>query len=232
MRLMDECSASAMERVMRAERTSLNPLRRWRYTLPERSIEELKGHCRILFIDDQDFSVPEILVTSGWKRTKRITDVDSLACPDVEDSHIVFVDITGVGVKLGFSEQGLGLVSALKEKYPQKRVVVYSAQSVGDRFHRGLSEADERLAKNADPFEFETLVERFAREMWSVEGIVERLKEVLGTEFGHHLSEEQIHAMLVRVGRRGDWSSPTVAKVFKIANAGSIASIIQLFMGG
>ena len=139
---------------MRTERTGLNPLRRWRYTLPDRSIEELKGHCRILFIDDQDFSVPQILVTAGWKRAKRIADVDSLASPDVADAHIVFVDITGVGVKLRFSAQGLGLVSALKERYPQRRVVVYSAQRVGDRFHRGLSDADARLSKNADPFEF------------------------------------------------------------------------------
>lgn len=217
---------------MRTERTGKNPLLRWRYTLPDRSIEELKGHCRILFIDDQDFSVPQILVTSGWKRTKRIADVDSLASPDVADAHIVFVDITGVGVKLRFAAQGLGLVSALKERYPQKRVVVYSAQRVGDRFDRGLSDADERLAKNADPFEFETLIERFAREMWSVEGFVQRLKEVLGTEYGHHPSEERIHAMLVKVGRTGDWSSSAVARIFGIANAGSIASIIQLFMGG
>ena len=175
--------------------------------------------------------MPQILVASGWKGTKTITDVDSLACPDLVEAHIVFVDITGVGVKLRFSAQGLGLVSALKEKYPQKKVVVYSAQTVGDRFHKGLSDADERLAKNADPFEFETLVERFAKEMWSVDGIVERLQNVLFTDFGHDLSEEQIQALLVRVGKSGDWSSSSVAKVFNIANAGSIASIIQLFMG-
>ena len=210
----------------------MNPFRRRGYTLPNRSIDELKGHCRILFIDDQDFSVPQILVASGWKRTKRIADVESLSCPEVADAHVVFVDIADVGVRLEFSDQGLGLVSALKEKYPEKKVVVYSAQTVGDRFHRGLSDADERLAKNADPFEFETLVERFAKEMWSVEGVVQRLKEVLATELGHHVSEEQIYAMLVKVGKRDDWSSSAVAKVFKIANPGSIVPLIQLFMGG
>ena len=216
---------------MTTDRTGFNPFRRTTYTLPNRSIDDLKAHCRILFIDDQDFRVPQILVASGWTRTTRLPDVESLACPEVADAHVVFVDITDVGVKLGFSEQGLGLVSALKDKYPQKKVVVYSAQTVGDRFHRGLSDADERLAKNADPFEFETLVERFAKEMWSIDGIVQRIKEVLSTELGYHLSEDQVHAMLVKVGKRQDWSSSTVAKVFKIANPGYIVPLIELFMG-
>ena len=200
------------------------------YSLPDRTIDDLKQICRILFIDDGEFDVPCILVNSGWRRTKKLSDVDSLDSPDIIDAHIIFVDIAGVGLRLRFADQGLGLISALKDKYPLKKVVVYSAQRRGDRFHRGLSDADERLAKNADPFQFESLVERFANEAWSIAGCIQSLTRVLNDEFNIYLSEDEIHKLLCKVGKRQDWSTNTVARIFNIPNAGSVASIISLFL--
>ena len=147
---------------------------RHRYELPDRSHEDLKKICRILFIDDGEFDVPDILTNSGWKNTKKLSDVESLDSLDILEADIIFVDISGVGRKLRFSDEGLGLISALKKKYPHKKVVVYSAQRSGDRFHKGLSDADARLAKNADPFQFESLVEEFAKEAFSLPAFIQR----------------------------------------------------------
>lgn len=66
-------------------------------------------------------------------------------------SDIFFVDIQGVGKKLDFQDEGLGLANALKNK----KVVIYSAENRGDRFH----EADDSLPKNAEPFQFQQTIE-------------------------------------------------------------------------
>lgn len=203
-----------------------------RYELPDRSPEELKRICRILFIDDGEFDVPNILTNSGWKNTKKEDDVESLDSLEILEADIIFVDIAGVGREMRFSDEGLGLISALKKKYPHKKVVVYSAQRRGDRFHKGLSDADARLAKNADPFQFERLVERFARESFSLHDFIQRLKGIFSRELGNDYSEDEIRKILRRIGNKRDYSSSAVARAFKLQDAGSIASIVSLFLKG
>lgn len=203
-----------------------------RYELPDRSPEELKKVCRILFIDDEEFNVPDILINSGWENTKTLPDIESLESLDVREAAIIFVDISGVGHNLGFSGQGLGLISALKERYPHKKVVVYSAQTRGNRFHQGLSDADARLAKNADPFQFERLVERLARESFSLPDFIQRLKEILNRELNIDYSEDEIRRILGRIGNKQDYSSSAIARAFNLQDVGSIASIISLFLKG
>ena len=83
----------------------------------------------------------------------------------VMDSHILFVDIQGVGVKLGFKEEGLGLAFSLKKKYPEKKVIIYSTHTTGDRFHDALRTVDTFLSKNAEPFEFQELIEQYSAEL-------------------------------------------------------------------
>ncbi len=128
----------------------------------EMSIDERKSKCKILFIDDEQFKVVDILKKAGWINVKKIKDISSLDDLEVRSSHIFFVDIQGVGKALRFQDEGLGLAKALKEKYPDKKVVIYSSENNGDRFHKALRCADEHLAKNADPFEFTQLVEQLS----------------------------------------------------------------------
>lgn len=129
----------------------------------EESIEVKKARTKILFIDDEiKFRVVKILQNAGWVHTQLIKDVRSLDQPEVVESKIIFVDIQGVGKELDFKEEGLGLASALKEKYPHKKIIIYSAEQTGNRFHAALRQADKSLAKDADPYQFQSLVEEFA----------------------------------------------------------------------
>ena len=210
----------------------LDFINRHRYELPDRSPEELKKICRILFIDDGEFDVPDILINSGWNNTKKVDDVESLDSLDIREADIVFVDIAGVGRKLRFPDEGLGLISALKKKYSHKKVIVYSSQRRGDRFHEGLSAAGERLAKNADPFQFESLVEKLARESFSLPDCIQRLKEILNRELSADYSEDEIRKILHRIGYKRDYSPSAIARAFKLQDAGSVASIISLFLKG
>lgn len=126
----------------------------------DKNLEALKPVTKILFIDDDTkFKVVQILKRSGWIQTKIIKDVRSLDCSDITEANILFVDIQGVGKYLEFSDEGLGLAYAIKQKFPQKKVVIYSAETKGDRFHKALRYVDSFLSKNADPYEFQQIVE-------------------------------------------------------------------------
>lgn len=127
------------------------------------SLANRKSTTKILFIDDDTkFKVVKILTNSGWINTSIIKDAKTLDEPIILNAHILFVDVQGVGVTMGFDSEGLGLALALKEKYPTKKIVIYSAESKGDRFHEALRKADSFLAKNADPYEFQKLVEELS----------------------------------------------------------------------
>jgi hypothetical protein len=130
--------------------------------------DSVKSNTHILFIDDDTkFKVVDILKKSGWVHTQRVSDVGSIDDDRIQRAHIFFIDINGVGKKLQFRDEGLGLSKAIKTKYPTKKVVIYSAQSEGDRFHEALRQADDFLPKNADPYEFQQLTEKLAREIFA-----------------------------------------------------------------
>jgi len=127
--------------------------------------EKQKALTRILFIDDKhtDFKIVSILKKSGWVNTKSVKDVTDLDDSKVLEADIIFVDINGVGLSM-FQDQGLGLASALKKKYKNKKIVIYSAESTGDRFHKALREVDSCLSKNAEPYQFINLIESFNKQ--------------------------------------------------------------------
>ena len=117
-----------------------------------------KSNLRILFIDDQHtkFKMVSILKKSGWKNTNSVKDITDLDDYKAKEADIIFVDINGVGKTL-FKDEGLG--SALKKKYPEKKIVIYSSETKGDRFHKALREVDDCLSKNAEPYQFINLIE-------------------------------------------------------------------------
>ena len=123
----------------------------------------LKEKTRILFVDDEHtkFKMVSILKKAGWKNTKSIKDITDLDDQRAKEADFIFVDINGVGTTL-FEDQGLGLASALKKKYQDKIIVLYSDETSGDRFHRALREVDDCLPKNAEPYQFINLIENLS----------------------------------------------------------------------
>ncbi len=132
----------------------------------EVDLDKIKGTTRILFIDDEKFKVSNILAEQyGWVRTKWVKDVISLDSQDIQNADIIFIDINRVGTKLGFLN-GLGLVEPLKGRYPKKKVVVYSANPYRNMSNPAIQRADGRLKKYSTPFEFQDLIETFAKEIY------------------------------------------------------------------
>ncbi|MFM5354647.1 DNA-binding transcriptional response regulator [Aeromonas dhakensis] len=130
-------------------------------TQEEKSILSLKRDTKILFIDDDsEFKIVNILKRMGWEYTSIVTDITSLEQTSLIEADVVFVDIQGVGVALQLSEEGLGLALAIKRRYPNKKVIIYSSREDGARFHVALQEADYSLPKTADPIRFEETIMR------------------------------------------------------------------------
>lgn len=126
-------------------------------------IEHMKTRVKILFVDDDtEFNIVKILKDSGWLNTKAVTDLKGIDIKVVSDSDVLFIDNHGVGKLLNCKDEGLDLVQMIKEKYPKKVVVIYSADRQGDMFHRAITLANHRLAKNALPYEFQKIIQQAA----------------------------------------------------------------------
>lgn len=200
--------------------------------LPERDLDELKKITKILFIDDRIFGNVDIIKNDGWKNTMRIKDVESLDQTEIKEAHILFVDIQGVGKKLKFKDEGLGIIQALKKKYPNKKVVVYSSEDQGkiEAFHPGMDAADSRLPKNADPYQYQVLIEKYSFEAFELSQCIDRIQKIMLNEFGHSVSREIITKNLESIHKQQKFDISTIGKVFNISNAGSLADIISLFL--
>ena len=136
------------------------------YSQLKESSKDIKLKTFILFIDDEKFNLVNILKQSGWLNTSSRKDIEDLDAQIVKQANIIFVDINGVGTKLQFRNQGLGLAGALKDKYPNKKIIIYSAETTGNRFDKVLQKVDYCLPKNAEPYEFIQLVDQFAMEIY------------------------------------------------------------------
>jgi hypothetical protein len=131
-------------------------------------IEYMKSSLKVLFIDDdKNFNVVKILKDSGWKNTKTTIDIKSLDLNNVKESEIIFVDINGVGILLNLPYEGLDLSLMLKQRYPQKKIIIYSANKNSNSFHDAWDLCDYKLEKNALPYQFQNLVEEYSIELYN-----------------------------------------------------------------
>jgi hypothetical protein len=120
---------------------------------------QLKERTRILFVDDdRRFKIVSLLRKLGWSNVEIVSDIQRLDVDKLKLADIVFLDIQGVGRRLGFADEGLGLARAIRHAYPEKKIVIYSAVTGHDPFAPGFRVADDRLSKNAEPYEFEKTI--------------------------------------------------------------------------
>ena len=125
---------------------------------------DFKRTKRILFIDDdKDFKIVNILKRMGWLRVNIVTDLHSLEQAELVDGDVIIVDIQGVGILMGEPTEGLGLALSIKRRYPEKKVIIYSANESGSRFDEALHECDYALPKTSEPIRFEDTILKVLR---------------------------------------------------------------------
>lgn len=130
------------------------------------SPDEIKNRVKVLFIDDKEFPVVDHLKSIGYKGVEYMEDVKDLDDDRIRYAHIIFVDINGVGVQMGFPNQGMGLCGAIKKRYhDQKRVILYSGETEGDIFDKDAKLADATLKKDSDIYQFISYITDYAQEL-------------------------------------------------------------------
>jgi DNA-binding NarL/FixJ family response regulator len=189
-----------------------------------KTLDELKGLTRVLFIDDEeDFGIFEILRNEGWRVTDR-REMESFENGDLQMAHVVFVDIHGVGKVMGFGGEGLGLAKAIKQRWPEKLVVIYSAQRRGDRFAPEFDVVDHRIAKDSEPYEFVQTIERLARQAFDPTLVAQRLAAHL-IHAGVSLPKDELDKKIRKLmSTKGSLDVEEVAKI--LSTTGQIAHAV------
>lgn len=202
--------------------------------IPRRNLDEIKNICNIVFVDDKSFPIIDILKKSGWRNIQKLKDIDSIDQKEIRESHIIFMDIQGVGKKLKLTDEGLGLIVALKKKYPNKKIIAYSAEDQGhvQAFHEGFELADSRLSKNANSYEFQFRLEKFSKQIFSLEECIERIKKLLALELGQSPQSDEIISKLEKIYSKDKISIEDIRKHFNVSNAANLVTIIRLFLKG
>jgi pimeloyl-CoA synthetase len=192
-------------------------------------INEIKEKIRILFIDDQDRKdIIDYLDNEGWK-ARWITDLKAIDSPDITDTHIICVDIKGVGQKLNKEYEGLDIAASIKKRYPYKKVILYSSQATHDIFHEANSLVDKRIHKSSGDFEvFRNDIEDLSKEVFNWSTLAIKVYTLYRKELPHDLSYEKFEGNLRKIVKESNISESIVSKYIPIA--GTVAQIISLIL--
>lgn len=131
------------------------------------SLEEIKRSVRILFVDDE--SVDHLINNisqAGWNvsYTNEISNLDS---DEIKNADIIFLDYKNVGVKLTPTEEGIGLLKAIRKKYPNKHLIFYSGYAGFIPGHEVHGIADDWIQKNSDPYVYIDRIEDAAKKIYA-----------------------------------------------------------------
>lgn len=100
----------------------------------------------VLIIDDEDFPAIESLKRQNFNITQK-SDIDLLK--DVEPYDIILCDVRGVGKNFGSEYGGAYISREIKKNYPEKTVIIYSAQDSSMNYQQFYEYADSRVPKGA-----------------------------------------------------------------------------------
>ena len=98
-------------------------------------------------------------------------------------------------------------------------------------FHQAADIVDGRLKKRPSRYEFDSTIERLAREAFCLNNCVEYLRKILLRDFRIDMSDSEIKEIVENLYNNGTYNdSSIIAAAFNLNNAGAIASIIQLLL--
>ena len=193
------------------------------------SVTQLKKVTKVLIIDDEEPNeLRDLLKKEGWKNYY-LNDLDALSNKKLVDSHIVCIDIMGVGKKLQVGD-GMGLVKHIKEKYPEKKIILYSSVSKQDIFSDALDYVDKRLRKEASLVPFSTAIEEMAANTFSWDETIKyaflKVKDLLGETVEY----EQFRIAAEKSISKKGWDSKKFMKTSGVGLdvASKIASLVSL----
>ena len=142
------------------KRLSLNDIK----FMPQNKAKS-RSLMEIAVIDDEKFKDAQTLTKNGFRITELgdISDIKSVS--EYSEYSIVVCDIRGVG-KSFQTKHGAGyVISEIKQRYPDKYIIVYSGSGVDPTYKRYLDMCDDSIRKNADVVEWTNTLDVAIEEM-------------------------------------------------------------------
>lgn len=139
-------------------------------------LDQLRRKSNVLVIDDDEFIPLEGLKNHGYYIQQK-NDIQNLK--DVEPYDIILCDIRGVGKFLKSAYEGAYLAKQIKETYPSKIVLVYTADNYKADFEKYLKYADSIISKGMDIEDWSSILDANLRD--SVNPVVqwEKVRDAL-----------------------------------------------------
>lgn len=124
--------------------------------LKQTSLSKLKKQFDVLVIDDDKFPLLNDLKKHEFNITykEEISDIK-----DVEAYQIILCDINGVGKFLGSENDGAYLGYQIKNKYPDKIVISYTADTTSIRNQKYLDAVDKKIPKGTSVEDWASLLD-------------------------------------------------------------------------
>ena len=104
-----------------------------------------KRNVKILFLDDEGFDT-ELLINLGYLDVQKMYEYKQM--DEFEKYDIIFCDINGVAKNLNEEFQGAALAKMIKQTYPDKIVVIFSAKQQYLSFNKFADFVDDVIYKN------------------------------------------------------------------------------------
>lgn len=199
------------------------------------NLQQLKRITRILFIDDEDRSKTiQYLKSENWN-ARQIFDLESMENTNLIDSHIIYIDIMGVGKQMGKLNEGLDLIVSIKNKYPEKKVVVYSSKSTHDLFHEANDLVDKRILKRAGDFEvFRTTAEELSKKCFNWDFVIAEIFKKIEGELPENYDKNILENSLLKViGFNGTIKQEKFQRILRVGKTtyDLVIPILCLYLG-
>jgi hypothetical protein len=193
--------------------------------------EDLQKVTKVLIIDDVKSEIDSLLIREGWS-TKYISDLEHLAQKELVESHIICVDIRGVGAKLKFKDEGMGLARAIKLEYPVKKVILYSTQAKNNIFNDALDFVDKRVYKSGELYPFSAAVLEMAKIVFDWNSMIDELWIRNRKEFTNDVSLEVFRSEMASAITKEKLSENQVIKITGLTFQGAslIVNTIRLYL--
>lgn len=114
-------------------------------TVRKERIQDLRKKTDVLVIDDEGFEPKEFLESNNYRLTSK-TDIDNVK--DVSEYSIILCDIRGIGKRISSSYEGAFVIKEIKDNYPEKAVIAYTASQYDPSYNAYLQRADEVVQKS------------------------------------------------------------------------------------
>ena len=165
-------------------------------------LEAIKSKIRILLIDDNDDAAElvQLLKNEGW-HSSHMMDLNSYEDSILLDSHIICIDINGVGKAL-HRNSGLDLVEPIGQRYPQKKIILYSSEPNHRIFDAALDYVDRRVSKT-DTYSFSKSIEQLAIEIFDKEANLESVYLKFKKHFKIEIKYSQLKLIIEHASDNG-----------------------------